>query len=228
MTKLIFGLFAHPDDETFTSGGTLLMESQAGTVIHLITLTSGDAGTNPDNLDDLGTERLNEWRTAGTILGAASMEHFGYKDGHLDNMAMIEIIDRFETHVKQILAATPVDAEVEFMTLDLNGYTGHIDHIVAARAATAVFYHLKSADSRLTCIRYSCLPESIAPSVNTDWIYMDKGHVAGEIDQTVDARHLHDTIVKTVHAHRSQRGDGETLLKNRGNDLGLNYFIVRS
>lgn len=228
MTKLIFGLFAHPDDETFTSGGTLLMESQAGTAIHLVTLTSGNAGTNPDNYTDLGAERLKEWHTAGTILGATSMEYFGYRDGHLDNIAMIEIIDKFENHVKKILASAPDDAEVEFMTLDTNGYTGHIDHIVAARAATAVFYRLQSADSRIKRIRYSCLPESIAPTVNTDWIYMDKGHLADEIDQTIDARQFHDQIVAAVTAHHSQRGDGETLLKNRGTDLGLNYFIVRS
>lgn len=228
MTKLIFGLFAHPDDETFTSGGTLLEESQAGTAIHLVTLTSGDAGTNPDNYDDLGTERLKEWRAAGAILGAASMEYFGYHDGHLDNIAMIEIIDKFEVHVKQILADAPVDAEVEFMTLDLNGYTGHIDHIVAARAASAVFYRMKSTDTRIKRIRYSCLPESLVPTVNTDWIFMDKGHLADEINQTIDARHLHNQIITAIRAHHSQRGDGETLLKNRGNDLGLNYFIVRS
>lgn len=228
MTKIIFGLFAHPDDETFTTGGTLLLESQAGTTIHLVTLTNGGAGTNPDNYAHLGEERLKEWHEAGKLLGVHAQHHFGYHDGELNNLDMIEIATKFETLVARTLSNSPSDAEVEFITLDLNGYTGHIDHIVAARAATLAFYRLKARDSRIARIRYSCLPDSVAPTINTDWIYMDAGHSTGDIDEVVDARHLHDTLIAAIRAHHSQRNDGETLIKDRGVNLGLNYFIVKS
>ncbi len=228
MTKLIFGFFAHPDDETFTSGGTLLLESKAGTAIHLVSLTDGSAGANPDAYSDLGASRLTEWKNAGDLLGIHSQHHFGYNDGELNNLAMIEIAQRIEHFVTDTLADIPADATVEFMALDLNGYTGHIDHIVASRAATLAFYRLKAHDTRLTRIRYSCLPTRFAPAVNTDWIYMDAGHPESEVDEVIDARHLHDEIIAAIHAHHSQRHDGETLIKSRGADLGLNYFIVKT
>ena len=48
-----------------------------------------------------------------------------------------------------------------------------------------------------------------------------------EVDEIVDARHLHSQLLEIVRSHHSQRADGETHIKNRGQDLGLNYFIVK-
>ena len=42
--KKILLVFAHPDDETFSSGGTLIKLSQSGAEISLITATFGQAG----------------------------------------------------------------------------------------------------------------------------------------------------------------------------------------
>ncbi|HEU4830759.1 MAG TPA: PIG-L family deacetylase, partial [Candidatus Saccharimonadales bacterium] len=91
MKKIIFGIFAHPDDEAFGPAGTLLLETRAGTELHLVTLTAGDAGTNPDNHTDLGKVRLEEWRKAGQLIGASSMHSLKYKDGQLNNLSMIEV-----------------------------------------------------------------------------------------------------------------------------------------
>jgi hypothetical protein len=57
---------------------------------------------------------------------------------------------------------------------------------------------------------------------------MEKGRSEDEIDEIVDARHLNDQLLGVVRAHQSQRSDGETHIKNRGADLGLNYFIVKT
>lgn len=228
MKKIIFGIFAHPDDEAFGPSGTLLLETKSGTELHLIALTSGDAGVNLDSHADLGSVRLEEWRKAGSLIGASTMEYFGYKDGQLTNQSMIEIADRLVKYIGNFLKDTPNDTEIEFMTLDLNGLTGHIDHIVAARAACLAFYTLKKSDSRLTRIRFSCIPDSLLPAYNTDWIYMEAGHPMDEIGETVDARHLRDEILEIVHAHHTQRSDGEAYIKNRGQNLGLDYFLVKS
>lgn len=228
MKKIIFGIFAHPDDEAFGPAGALLAETQAGSELHLITFTAGDAGTNPDNVPDLGVVREKEWRTAGKLLGAASMHFLGYKDGHLDNQTMIAATERIATIVKERIAAVPSDAVVEFMSLDLNGYTGHIDHIVAARAACQIFYRLKKEDDRLARILLACIPRDMAPTINTDWIFMESGRTQDEIDEIVDARHLRDEILEVMNAHNSQRADRDYTIKSQGENLGLNYFIVRS
>ena len=42
--KALF-VFAHPDDETFSSGGTIAKLSKSGVIVKLICATKGEAGT---------------------------------------------------------------------------------------------------------------------------------------------------------------------------------------
>lgn len=228
MKKVLFGIFAHPDDEAFGPSGTLLMETEAGTELHLISLTLGDAGTNPDNVPDLAAVRQEEWHRAGELMGARSQQHLGYKDGTLCNLDMIEAGTKLVAIVQEYVASAPDDIEVEFMTSDLNGISGHIDHIVAARAASWAFHTLKANDTRLSRIRYACIPNEWLPEPNVNWLYMEAGRRAEEIDEVIDARDHRDEIIEIMRAHHSQRGDGETHIKNRGERLGLNHFIVRT
>lgn len=227
MKKIIFGIFAHPDDEALGPAGTLLQETRAGTELHLITLTAGEAGANPDALSDLGAARLEEWRAAGRLLGAKTMEFFGYRDGRLNNIDMIEISKKLVNYIPVILKDAPEDVAVELMSLDLNGYTGHIDHIVAARAACFAFYKLKEIDPRFRRIRLACLPSDLVPTANTDWIFMERGRLPSEIDEVVDARELKEDILKVMKVHHTQRSDYEFNLRQQGDNLGRNHFIVK-
>jgi LmbE family N-acetylglucosaminyl deacetylase len=226
MKKIIFALFAHPDDEAFGPSGTLLVETRAGTELHLILLTSGENGVNPDNNEDLGDVRLQEWRTAGALIGARGMHYLGYKDGQLNNHSMIEISQRIIELITSIIKDTPADTKIEFMTNDLNGVTGHIDHIVAARAASQVFYSMKKHDSRFQRLRLSCLPFQDAPDININWLYMEPGRSAKEIDEIIDARSFQDEVIAIIRTHHTQRADGEYCIARLGDRLGLNYFIV--
>ncbi|HET8884311.1 MAG TPA: PIG-L deacetylase family protein [Candidatus Saccharimonadales bacterium] len=227
MKKIIFALFAHPDDESFGPSGTLLLESRAGTDVHLMTLTSGDSGMNPDNHNDLGAVRLKEWQTAGKLMGAQSMQYLGYKDGQLNNHTMIEASQRVINLITPIIAAAPDDAQIEIMTNDLNGITGHIDHIVAARIACFVFYTMKAYDVRFQRIRLACLARTVAPNMDVSWLYMEPGRTDDEINEVIDARQVRDEIIAIIRAHHTQRGDGETHIKQLGEQLGLNYFIIK-
>lgn len=227
MKKIIFGIFAHPDDEAFGPSGTLLMETQAGTELHLITLTVGDAGTNPDGHADLGAVRLQEWHAAGQLMGASSMDFLGYLDGQLDNHTMIEAGHKIVDLVSKTIADADDDDVIEFMTSDLNGISGHIDHIVAARAACWAFYRLQMSDDRFSRIRLACVPEQVVPTANTNWLYMEAGRTTAEIGEIVDARHLREEIITIMRTHHSQRGDGESHIAQRSDSLGLNYFIIK-
>jgi LmbE family N-acetylglucosaminyl deacetylase len=226
MQKVIYGIFAHPDDEAFGVSPTLIKEVKNGTIVHLVTLTSGQNGTNPDNHEDLGTVRLEEWRHGGKLMGASSMHHFGYTDGLLSNNVLEEIAERITELVLRTIEAVP-EVSIEFMSFDLGGLTGHIDHIVAARATCLAFYRLKERHpEQMNRIRLRCLPASAHPTANTDWIYMDAGKPPEEIDEIVDAREYYDTIIDVIRTHHSQRGDGETHIARYGNDIGLNYFVI--
>ena len=226
MKKLLFGIFAHPDDEAFGPCGTLVKEVRDGTKLHLFALTYGEAGQNPDNAPNLGAIRESEWRAAGTKIGATSLHGLGRPDGHLDNIAMQAISAEIEPIIRSIIEANSEQTQVEFITLDPNGLTGHIDHIVAARAASFVFYRLKQSGLPLSRIRYYCASEESSPTHNVDWIYADKGHGDTEINEIIDAREHRDVIVEVMRLHYSQRQDCEFVLAHQGNNLGVDHFIV--
>lgn len=228
MKKVIFGIFAHPDDEAFGPCGTLIKEVESGAELHLITLTSGEAGQNPDNAPDLGAVRDAEWRTACDLIGAGGRHNLKLADGHLDNITMQSASQSVTGIVEGTIGSYTEPIEVEFMTFEPGGLTGHIDHIVAARLASFVFHRLKSKELPLSRIRYYCISEATAPTYNTEWIYADKGYGEHEIDELVDARNLREKIIAVMQAHHTQRADCERYLKKQGEQLGLDHFIVRT
>lgn len=57
---------------------------------------------------------------------------------------------------------------------------------------------------------------------------MDAGRDVSEIDETIDARKYIDTVYKVMRAHHSQRGDGETHIKDAGDNVAINHFRVLS
>lgn len=225
MKKIIIGIFAHPDDEAFGVSPTLIKEVAEGASVHLVTLTAGETGSNPDKHDDLGAIRLDEWRKSCEIIGASSSHYFGYRDGALGNTDMVEVTERIEQLVRSIVDST--DAPIECMSFDMNGISGHIDHIVAARATALAFYRLKAVfPERITRLRLRCVSAQQSPEHNIDWLYMDAGRPSDMISETIDARAHHETVVRVIKAHRSQRKDGETHIARYGKNIGINHFIV--
>lgn len=226
MQKILFGIFAHPDDEAFGPVGTLIKEVHEGTELHLIVLTGGENGTNPDNLPNLGEVRLREWRAAGELIGASSMHHLGYIDGTLNNIDHLDITRKITGLVNETIADRQ-DIEIEFMSLDLSGYTGHIDHIVAARSACLSFYTLRESGLPMKRVRLACLSREEVPKTNTGFVYMEPGKTPDEIDETVDASEHTDKIHEVMRIHHTQRNDYQTVTAYKGDKLGINYFLIK-
>lgn len=225
MQKILFGVFAHPDDEAFGPAATLIEEVQNGTELHLISLTDGGSGQNPDNHPNLGTIRLEEWRTAGNLIGATSMHHLEYTDGTLNNSNHQEITRQLIAIVKRIVADRS-DIEIEFMGLDLNGFTGHIDHIVASRSACLAFYRLRDANLPMTRIRLFCWSKNDHSLIDTGFVFMEPGRRNDEINETIDASHHLEKVHSVMRAHHTQRNDCEWMLKKRGDNLTINHFVI--
>lgn len=206
-----------------------MLEARSGTELHLVTLTSGQTGQNPDGHEDLGVVRLIEWHKAAKLMGAAKTHYLGYRDGQLCNNVLVEIQARLIKIVKEVVSQQDEPCEVEFMTIDDNGITGHIDHTVASRAATFAFYTLKETGNLpLTRIRYVCAPQDAFPTHNIDWIYMPAGRTPEEIDEVVDAREVLDTVRQIIRYHHTQRADAEAHLSARADAVAINHFIVRN
>ncbi len=77
---LILG--AHPDDADYAAGGTAALYRAAGHVVHMVSLTNGDAGHHLKAGPELARRRKAEAAASGAVIGAA-YEVLDNHDGEL-------------------------------------------------------------------------------------------------------------------------------------------------
>lgn len=223
MQHVVFACFAHPDDEAFGPSGTLYKLARSGAEVHLILLTGGDGGRNPDGHPDLGAIRLEEWQASARLIGATSVHALGYKDGQLSNHHYLDIAGQLLAHAGTILEAAP-DAKVTLITNDPNGITGHLDHIFAAMVTTYVSLKLRQP-GRTVRLKYACVPDTAVPAANTNWLYMPRGRRLADIDEINDISDVSDKKLAIMKAHLSQRDDMKTVLGLNRDILKREYFL---
>lgn len=220
MKKVIFGIFAHPDDEAFGPAGTLLKLKHDGYDIHLILLTDGDAGTNPDNVPDLGTARLSEWQTAANLLGARSTHALHYPDGTLEQVPHAELDQSVSSIITETLATYDGTVEILFMSFEPLGLTGHRDHIAASKLATRMADKFHANETW-----YFCLDKTQAPLDGTAY-YEPRAREDSYITMKVDvSAHLADKY-RLMDAHVSQREDAKKMKALGAERLSIENFHV--
>lgn len=131
--KRILFVFAHPDDETFTSGVTIChYANQPDVSIHLLCATRGEAGKpgNPPicTQEELPFVREKELMQAAAILGIDSVEFMGYVDKQLSHVPAEELAAKIQDAIKQHQPQIVI-------TFVPHGISGHPDH-QAISAAT--------------------------------------------------------------------------------------------
>lgn len=218
MKKVLFGIFAHPDDEAFGPSASLYKAAQAGVDVHLIVVTNGEKGSNPDNHSDLGAARLKEWQKSSQLIGAKSIKALHYPDGGLCTDNYIPIATEVLGHIKSTLKQYTEDTEVDFMTFDYQGISGHLDHIAVSMISTYVFIQLQKNSPKgifMQNLKYYCLSETLAPSADTSWIYMPAGKHHAQIDEEVPYKEISNKKLEIMRAHHSQRIDCESILSKR-------------
>lgn len=134
----IAAIFAHPDDEAFTTGGVLAAFTDRGSAVTLICATRGEEGeishpslATPDNL---GEVREQELRDAAAILGISDVRFLDYRDsgmhGTESNQAaeafVRQPIDQVVDKLADILREIRPDLVITFSE---EGVYFHPDHI---------------------------------------------------------------------------------------------------
>ena len=76
-------VIAHPDDESFGLGAVIDQLATAGTAVHILCYTHGEASTLNETCADLHRAREDELRQAAAELGVASVTLLDYPDGGL-------------------------------------------------------------------------------------------------------------------------------------------------
>ena len=133
----LMAIFAHPDDESFTSGGTLAKYAADGVFTSLVVATRGEAGEISDpalaSRDTLGEVREQELRLACSILGVRELRFLGYVDGTLTE------IDQQEARGKMVRAIRQFRPQVVY-SFGPDGAYGHPDHVTVSRLATEAYH----------------------------------------------------------------------------------------
>jgi LmbE family N-acetylglucosaminyl deacetylase len=212
MTVTLLGVFAHPDDDVYTLGATLIAH-RGDLVTTLVFATSGEAGpiTDPDAVsrEQLGAVREGEQRAAMEALGvagSATSRFLGLPDYYLPDVAFDDLVDR----IAAILNEVQPDVVVTFGP---DGMTSHHDHIRVGEAATTAF---DRSDGNVTpqYLFHVALPRSGVDRFYADLDeagYGEEGdlfNVAGvpdeQIDVRFDARPYRARKLEAILAHRTQ------------------------
>jgi LmbE family N-acetylglucosaminyl deacetylase len=142
MTNGLLGVFAHPDDDAYSLGGTLLLE-RGRIRPEIVLATSGGAGeisdpalATPQNLAEV---REREEHDAMAMFGwpDAPVHFLRYPDGGLGEVDRGELVDRL------VGILTAVEPHV-VVTFGPEGVTRHVDHITIGEATTEAFHRARA------------------------------------------------------------------------------------
>lgn len=145
----LMAVFAHPDDESFGTGGSLACYGADPEVrVVLVCATLGEAGEISDpglaTPENLGEVREQELRCACRALGVDDLFLLGYRDSGMagtpenlepDSLAMADsdgVVGKIVAHIRR-------EKPDVVVTFDESGGYGHPDHIAIHYHTTAAF-----------------------------------------------------------------------------------------
>lgn len=121
----IVGVWAHPDDEAFSSAGLMATARENGQRVVVVMATRGDAGRTADEerwpqaeLTEIRTKELEDSLQAS---GVDELIWLGHADGKLCDVSSQEAVEMLVDIYNRVQA----DSVISF---DADGITGHEDH----------------------------------------------------------------------------------------------------
>lgn len=141
----ILGVWAHPDDETYLSGGIMALARAGGARVVCVTATRGERGTADPVAwppERLAAQRTRELRESLAILGVAEHRWLGYADGGCAAVPAGEAAAALSGVVDEVRPDT-------VLTFGPDGVTGHPDHRAVSAWATAAFDRAAPPGARL-------------------------------------------------------------------------------
>lgn len=120
----ILGIWAHPDDEVFVSGGIMADAIRRGDRVVCLHMTRGEAGLcyrQPSAPETLAQLRRGELEASLARLGVEEQHSFDFPDGNLAAVPRTDAVARLHD------ALVEVRPDV-ILTFGSDGFTGHPDH----------------------------------------------------------------------------------------------------
>lgn len=146
--KSLLFCYAHPDDESFGTGGTMARYAAEGVRVGLVCATRGEMGEISDpalaSPENLGRVRENELRCACGILGVNDLIFLDYLDSGMagaesnDNPRCLHRADLKEVAGRVTEAIRRLRPQV-VVTFEPGGGYGHPDHVAIHKATVMAF-----------------------------------------------------------------------------------------
>ena len=156
------GIFAHPDDETSASAGTMVRWIEEGGKVYIVTATGGEEGslgTGGEVIQrkDLPKIRESELRENLRLYGANEPFLLRYRDQDLDK----ENVEEVSMKILDIMHIVEPDIVATFGP---SGISNHPDHIAIHKAALLAhdWYIEPLQESQIPLLIYPTLPIEMA------------------------------------------------------------------
>jgi LmbE family N-acetylglucosaminyl deacetylase len=201
--KTVLGIWAHPDDEVFTSGGFMFEAVRRGDRVVCLHLTRGEAGLHyrePYPAEELAAVRERELTASLESLGVTEQRFLDYPDGDLPLVSGDEVTVRLH----DVLA--DLDPDI-VLTFGSDGFTGHPDHKSLSAWVTAATRLWNKPRAR---VLHATVPrewkDSVVPRLHEfDFFWPGHPQMSGRSDLTLRlGDEVLDTKVEALRAHASQ------------------------
>lgn len=208
-------VFAHPDDETFSSSGTIIQLVKQGFKATLVMATRGEAGMLGDppiaTRKTLGKVREKELKQATKITGISKIYFLNFLDGTLHKIPQGKLQNKIFVILKR-------EKPRLVITFERNGISMHPDHKAISKAATDSFLEFMKTVKHPTRLYHVCLPKShldIQHSAGIKYEYFGtmEGTPDEEITTRVDITNVFVKKVRAMKCHKTQQKDYENLLR---------------
>jgi LmbE family N-acetylglucosaminyl deacetylase len=213
--RTVLGIWAHPDDEAFTSGGFIADAVRRGDRVVCVHLTRGEAGLyyrQPYPAKPLAAVREQELKTSLAHLGVTEQRFLDLPDGGLPLVAWDDVMVR----LLDVLAEVDPDL---ILTFGPDGYTGHPDHKTISAWVSAATRLWDKPRSR---VFHATVPHewtgTVIPRLNEfDFFWPGRPRTSTRADFTIRLDdEILDAKVEAVRAHASQM---ESLFEAYGDDF---------
>ena len=195
-TKVLLGVFAHPDDETVCAG-VLARAAAGGWEVKVIFATSGDAGEDVSGRKlkgaALGQEREREGTSALVALGVKRPPiYLDFGDGTLAKMQP-QLTDRL---MKELAGLKP---DV-ILTFGPDGFTGHADHIAVGKATDEAAKKVSSS----AAVYHAVLGRQLKGWAKAAGAAVPQGTKLPENLMTVDVQQFQERRLAKLDCHKTQ------------------------
>lgn len=221
----VLAFFAHPDDETMLTGGTLALVARGGAQVHYLCATRGEGGEVGEpplcEVDELGQLREQEMTCAVHALGGCSLTFLDYIDPRIglddELYAYTNNLSLLAKQVANCIKQYQIDV---LITHGSNGEYGHPAHVLTHQAALLAVQSINGA--KMAPLLYSVAAQFAAypkPRLaNVD----DPAHLVLDISPVLSQKTEAAMCHRSQHALFVRRSSREA-----GRQMGVPEVIMR-